>query len=134
MPDQKDPAFSLTTSFTPAGENRQFLTGFLAVDSDAGNQPGVRRAGYGKMRLLELPGNTNVMGPAQVQNQISTSNQNSTDFQLTLSQFLNLNNQSGSRVPVSYTHLDVYKRQDQGRPGRGRGAVCAAVPLSLIHI
>ena len=98
MPDQKEPAFSLTTSFTPAGENRQFLTGFLAVDSDPGSTRGTRREGYGRMRLLELPGNTTVMGPAQVQNQISTSNQNSTDFQLTLSQFLNLNNQSGSRV------------------------------------
>jgi uncharacterized membrane protein (UPF0182 family) len=98
MPDQKGPAFSLTTSFTPAGENRQFLTGFLAVDSEPGNEAGKRREGYGKMRLLELPANTNVMGPAQVQNQINASNQNSTDFQLTLSQFLSINNQSGSRV------------------------------------
>ncbi|WP_240322575.1 UPF0182 family membrane protein [Austwickia chelonae] len=95
MPGQKDPAFSLTTSFTPAGENRQFLTGFLAVDSDAGDEKGKRRDGYGKMRLLELPANTNIMGPAQVQNQISTSNQNSTDFSVTLSQFINLN-QGGS--------------------------------------
>ncbi|WP_459505329.1 hypothetical protein [Erwinia amylovora] len=36
------------------------------------------------------------------------------------------------RTPVSYTHLDVYKRQAIGSVG-GIG-VCAAVGLSLIHI
>ena len=48
--------------------------------------------------------------------------------------------------PVSYTHLDVYKRQDlrrqqagapgvfTERPGDGAGAAAAVLTLSLIHI
>jgi hypothetical protein len=31
------------------------LTGFLAVDSNAGNQSGANADGYGTLRLLELP-------------------------------------------------------------------------------
>ncbi|WP_370626369.1 UPF0182 family protein [Austwickia sp. TVS 96-490-7B] len=98
MPGQDTPGFSLTTSFTPAGENRPFLSGFLGVNSDPGSQAGKRNPGYGTLRLLELPAATNVMGPAQVQNQIDSSNQNSTDFSLSLSQFININSQSGSKV------------------------------------
>ncbi len=98
MPGQHDPSFSLTTSFTPEGENRQFLTGFLAVDSDAGHEGGKRRDGYGTMRLLELPSATNVMGPAQVQNQINSSNANSAEFSATLNNFININSQGGSQL------------------------------------
>lgn len=98
MPDQAQPAFSLTTSFSPIGDNRPFLAGFLAVDSDAGSVDGKRRDGYGTMRLLNLPASTNVPGPAQVQNQINTSNQNSKNFALTLSQFLGGQGQSGTQV------------------------------------
>ena len=36
--------------------------------------------------------------------------------------------------PVSYTHLDVYKRQRLARAARDHGGRCAAWPLSLIHI
>lgn len=97
MPDQKEPAFSLTTSFSPAGEDRPFLTGFLAVDSDAGSQAGVKREGYGKMRLLDLPSSTNVPGPSQVQNQINSSNTASVDFPMTLNNFINIS-QTGSKV------------------------------------
>ncbi|HYO86087.1 MAG TPA: UPF0182 family protein [Dermatophilaceae bacterium] len=98
MPGQPQPSFSLTTSFSPVGDDRPFLTGFLAVDADAGSEKGKRRAGYGVMRLLRLPSSTNVPGPLQVQNQIGTSNANSRDFPTTLNNFLNINNQSGSRV------------------------------------
>ncbi len=97
MPDQQSPAFSLTTSFSPAGDDRPFLTGFLAVDSDAGDQAGQRREDYGKMRLLDLPSATNVPGPSQVQNQINSSNANSIDFPMTLNNFLNIS-QTGSKV------------------------------------
>lgn len=98
MPGQRTPSFSLTTSFSPVGDDRPFLTGFLAVDADAGSQDGKRREGYGVMRLLRLPSSTNIPGPAQVQNQIGTSNANSKDFPTTLNNFLNINNQAGSRV------------------------------------
>ncbi len=98
MPGQAASSFSLTTSFTPAGENRQFLTGFLAVNADAGKKAGERQDGYGKMRLLELPSATNVMGPAQVQNQINSSNANSPEFSATLNNFININSQGGSQL------------------------------------
>ena len=72
MPGQKAPAFSLTTSFIPqsvAGtESRNVLYGFMAADGDAGNKKGVKDPGYGKLRLLELPTDTQVPGPGQVQN------------------------------------------------------------------
>lgn len=99
MPGQAKPAFSLTTTFMPSGD-REVLSGFLAVDADAGAQSGTRAAGYGKLRLLELPRDSNVKGPGQVQNDINSSNDNSPGFSLTLSQFLNNNRQQGSRVTL----------------------------------
>jgi len=44
------------------------LTGFLHVDSDAGSTTGVKRADYGRLRLLELPRDTTVPGPGQADN------------------------------------------------------------------
>jgi len=97
MPGQKDPSFSLTTSFMPTG-TREVLSGFLAVDSNAGSAKGERRAGYGQLRLLELPRDSNVRGPGQVQNDISSSSVVQAEGGLTLSQFLNLQRQVGSTV------------------------------------
>ncbi|HEY5247718.1 MAG TPA: UPF0182 family protein, partial [Dermatophilaceae bacterium] len=54
MPGTKSPDFSLTTTFMPTG-NRPVLAGFMAADSNAGDVAGVRRPGYGALRLLELP-------------------------------------------------------------------------------
>ena len=69
MPTQDEPTFSLTSVFIPGGNtNRNVLTGFLAVDAEPGNQPGERREGYGQLRLLELPRDSTVPGPGQVQN------------------------------------------------------------------
>jgi uncharacterized membrane protein (UPF0182 family) len=59
MPDQEAPAFSLTTTFAP--QRRQTLAAFMAVDSSPGE-------GYGQMRVLQLPSNTTIPGPQQVQN------------------------------------------------------------------
>jgi uncharacterized membrane protein (UPF0182 family) len=74
MPDQKAPSFSLTSAFVPGGNtDRQILTGFLAVDADAGDQDGKVASGYGKLRLLELPRNATVPGPGQVQNNFNTN-------------------------------------------------------------
>ena len=47
MPGQTERAFSLTTTFMPVG-NREVLSGFLAVDSDASSEDGKRKPGYGK--------------------------------------------------------------------------------------
>lgn len=99
MPGQERPAFSLTTTFMPTGD-RQVLSGFLAVDSDAGTTTGTKAAGFGTLRLLELPRDSNVKGPGQVQNDINSSNLSNPGFALTLSQFLNNNRQQGSRVTL----------------------------------
>ena len=68
MPDQDDPAFSLTSTFIPAGRTRNVLTGFLTADADAGNVGGKVKEGYGELRLLTLPKEPVVPGPGQVQN------------------------------------------------------------------
>lgn len=59
MPGQAAPTFSLTTAYSPA--KRQTLAAFMAVDSAPGD-------GYGKFRVLQLPRNTTIPGPVQVQN------------------------------------------------------------------
>lgn len=100
MPGQTAPEFSLTTTFMPTG-NREVLTGFLAVDSNPGKEAdGKVLAGYGTLRLLELPPNSSVKGPGQVQNDIASSNQASKAFTLTLSQFINNARQQGSVVTL----------------------------------
>jgi len=99
MPGQEEPTFSLTSTYIP-GEDRQNLVGYLAVDADAGETAGERREGYGQMRLLELPRDSTVTGPGQFQNEIESSNVNSEAFTQTLSQFLSLNRQAGSRVEI----------------------------------
>ena len=99
MPGQTSPSFSLTTTFMPVG-NRPVLAGFMAVDANAGDVSGKRRAGYGALRLLELPRDTTVKGPGQVQNDIESSNIGSPRFTLTLSQFLNNNRTQGSQITL----------------------------------
>src|SRR5450759_2403762 len=56
-------------------------------DANAGNVAGKRSPGYGVLRVLELPRDTTVKGPGQVQNDIESSNISSPRFTLTLSQF-----------------------------------------------
>ena len=91
MPDQDAPTFSLTSTFIPGGNtDRNVLTGFLAVDAEPGNQDGERREGYGQLRLLELPRNTTVPGPGQVQNNFNANPE--------VSQNLNLLRQGNSSV------------------------------------
>jgi len=99
MPGEAAPSFSLTTTFAPVGD-RPVLAGFMAVDANAGNVAGKRREGYGALRLLELPRDTTVKGPGQVQNDIESSNTESPQFTLTLSQFLNNNRQQGSQITL----------------------------------
>jgi len=59
MPGQLAPTFSLTSTFAPS--RRQTLAGFMSVSSDPLND-------YGKIRVLQLPSNTTIPGPQQVQN------------------------------------------------------------------
>ncbi|GAA1985959.1 UPF0182 family protein [Catenulispora subtropica] len=59
MPGQQTPAFSLTSTMVPT--KRSNLAAFMAVDSDSGPD-------YGKIRVLEIPTNSAIKGPEQVQN------------------------------------------------------------------
>lgn len=91
MPGRTSPAFSLSTSYIPAGTStREILTGFLAVDSDAGHRKGVIGPDYGTLRLLELPKDTNVPGPGQAQNNFNAD--------ATVSQELNLLESGSTQV------------------------------------
>jgi len=70
VPGSEKPAFTLYSTFIPDATgttSRNVLTGYLAVDSDAGATNGVRSAEYGKLRLLNLPKANTVPGPGQVQ-------------------------------------------------------------------
>jgi uncharacterized membrane protein (UPF0182 family) len=99
MPGQSSPSFSLTTTFMPTG-NRPVLAGFMAADANAGNVAGKKSPGYGVLRVLELPRDTTVKGPGQVQNDIESSNISSPRFTLTLSQFLNNNRTQDSQIAL----------------------------------
>lgn len=59
MPGTKQPSFSLTTAFSPS--KRQTLAAFMSANSDPGDD-------YGTIRVLQLPRNTTIPGPVQVQN------------------------------------------------------------------
>ena len=52
--------FSLTSVYVP--NKKQNLAAFVSVDADAG------RDGYGTLRVLTLPGNTQIDGPGQIAN------------------------------------------------------------------
>ncbi len=59
MPGTTEPSFSLTTAFSPS--RRQTLASFMAANSAPGPD-------YGTIRVLQLPRNTTIPGPTQVQN------------------------------------------------------------------
>lgn len=59
MPGTAEPSFSLTTAFSPS--RRQTLAAFMAANSAPGPD-------YGSIRVLQLPRNTTIPGPTQVQN------------------------------------------------------------------
>ncbi|HSI93496.1 MAG TPA: UPF0182 family protein [Jiangellaceae bacterium] len=61
MPGTDEAVFSLTTTYTPVA--RENLAGFMAVTADA------RSEEYGTIRVLRLPGDTQIDGPGQVANQ-----------------------------------------------------------------
>jgi uncharacterized protein len=63
MPGQEQPAFSLTTALVPV--NRPNLAAFMAVNAEPGPE-------YGQIRVLRLPRNTAVPGPGQVQNNVKS--------------------------------------------------------------
>ena len=73
MPGASEARFSLTTTSVPPGSTARVLTAFAAVDADPGNEAGKKREGYGKLRVLELPKDTAISGPGQVQNNFNAN-------------------------------------------------------------
>ncbi len=59
--ESDEPVFSHTSVYVP--KNRQNLAAFISVDADASQE------GYGQIRILRLPGSTQVPGPSQIANQ-----------------------------------------------------------------
>ena len=96
LPGQTTPNFALYSTYIPesGGTNsRGVLTGYLAVDADAGSTAGQKADGYGQLRLLVLPRTATVSGPTQVQNQFQSDT--TVKSQLNL---LNLGSTGGSNV------------------------------------
>jgi uncharacterized protein len=65
MPGSPAPEFSLITSFVQRG--RPNMAAFLAVDSNPSSPD------YGRIRILDLPQDTAIAGPQQVQNSFETN-------------------------------------------------------------
>jgi uncharacterized membrane protein (UPF0182 family) len=74
MPSQDQATFSLMSSYVPSGGNaRDVLTGYLAVDAEAGSTAGEPAESYGQIRLLELPRDSTVPGPNQMNNNFTSN-------------------------------------------------------------
>jgi len=92
-PGQSQSAFSLYSTFIPqsTGETtRNVLTGYLIANADAGREAGQPAADYGKLTLLNLPRETVVPGPGQVQNNFNADSN--------VSSLLNILRQGSTRV------------------------------------
>ncbi|MEY4136834.1 MAG: hypothetical protein RL205_962 [Actinomycetota bacterium] len=83
MPGDTKPEFSLTTAFAP--QRRQTLAAFMQVNSAPGEN-------YGQIQVLQLPSNTTVPGPQQVQNNFESDP--------TVSSQLSLLRRGGSEVDL----------------------------------
>jgi uncharacterized protein len=92
-PGQTQSAFSIYSTFIPqsSGETtRNVLTGYLIANSDAGAKDGEVASSYGKLTLLNLPRETIVPGPGQVQNNFNADSN--------VSSLLNILRQGSTRV------------------------------------
>lgn len=90
---QADPTFSIYSTYIPAaaGEGaRDILTGYLAANSNAGNEDGKVSEDYGTLKLLTLPKSDTIPGPGQVQNRFTTDAE--------VSRLLNILRQGESQV------------------------------------
>ena len=92
-PGDTQSQFSLYSTFIPksTGETtRNVLTGYLIANADAGSEAGTVSEDYGKLTLLNLPRETIVPGPGQVQNNFNADSN--------VSSLLNLLRQGSTRV------------------------------------
>ncbi|WP_165063734.1 UPF0182 family membrane protein [Marisediminicola senii] len=75
VPGAEEPDFSLYTTYIPDAEGegtRNVLTGYMAVNANAGSTAGEVAENYGQFTLLTLPRQETVPGPGQVQNDFNT--------------------------------------------------------------
>ena len=92
-PGQSESAFSLYSTFIPQSTGdttRNVLTGYLIANADAGRESGAASENYGKLTLLNLPRETVVPGPGQVQNNFNADSN--------VSSLLNILRQGSTRV------------------------------------
>jgi hypothetical protein len=92
-PGDDESAFSLYSTFIPqsTGETtRNVLTGYLIANAEAGGEAGRVSDEYGKLTLLNLPRETIVPGPGQVQNNFNADSD--------VSSLLNILRQGSTRV------------------------------------
>lgn len=92
-PGDTQSQFSLYSTFIPqstGATTRNVLTGYLIANADAGKTAGEISADYGKLTLLNLPRETIVPGPGQVQNNFNADSN--------VSSLLNLLRQGSTRV------------------------------------
>jgi uncharacterized protein len=92
-PGQDQSAFSLYSTFIPQSTGdttRNVLTGYLIANADAGREVGTPSGNYGKLTLLNLPRETVVPGPGQVQNNFNADSN--------VSSLLNILRQGSTRV------------------------------------
>ena len=92
-PGDQESRFSLYSTFIPqsTGETtRNVLTGYLIANADARDEAGGVSADYGKLTLLNLPRETIVPGPGQVQNNFNADSN--------VSSLLNILRQGSTRV------------------------------------
>ena len=82
MPGQPQPEFSLVTSLTPRG--RPNMAAYMEVNSNPLSK------GYGTIRVLQLPQDTTIRGPQQVQNDFESN--------ATVASALTLLREGGSKV------------------------------------
>ena len=84
-PGADAPAFTLYSTYIPQDESadaRSILTGYLAVNADAGSTPGKISPDYGTFTLLTLPKQETLPGPGQVQNNFNADPIVSTELNL----------------------------------------------------
>ena len=92
-PGDDESAFSLYSTFIPqsTGETtRNVLTGYLIANAEAGGEAGTVNDEYGELTLLNLPRETIVPGPGQVQNNFNADSD--------VSSLLNILRQGSTRV------------------------------------
>lgn len=118
-----EPVFSHTSVYVP--KNRQNLAAFISVDADASEEE------YGQIRILRLPGNTQIPGPSQIANQFG-ADQEIQDAKLA---FTRTNSEviDGNllTLPVGDGLLYVQPLYTQRQSGEGRYPVLRYVLVSF---